>query len=120
MTTFVESQARTSLRTVGDAARLLRVKGHIGLWPIMFVLVNLADGVATWLILRDGGREIAPVMGVLIGALGLVPAMVVKQFAAGIIGWALRRSPGLLAVPTVVLGVVVGLNWGQLAYVWSV
>ncbi len=116
MTTFVESQVRTSLRMVGGAARLVRVKVGVGLWPIAFVLVNLADGVGTWLILRDGGREIAPVMGLLIGALGLVPAMVVKQVAAGIIGWTLRRSPGLLAIPTVVLGMVVWFNWGQLIY----
>ncbi|MFH1141241.1 MAG: hypothetical protein V1724_06195 [Chloroflexota bacterium] len=120
MATPVEIPVRTSLLTVVDASRLLRMKAHLGVWPIVFVLVNLVDGVGTWLILKGGGRELAPVMGLLIGALGLVPAMVVKQIAASVLAWTLRRSPGLLAVPAVVVGVVGWLNWGQLIYVWHV
>lgn len=120
MATSVESSVRTSFLTVVDSSKLLPLKVHLGVWPIAFVLVNLVDGVGTWLILRGGGREVAPLMVLLIGVLGLVPAMVVKQVAASVLAWTLRRSPGCLAVPAVVLGVVACLNWAQLIYVWHV
>lgn len=49
---------------------------------ILFVAMQVCDWITTTLILRDGGREVNPIMAKLFSALGMHPALALTKAVA--------------------------------------
>ena len=48
---------------------------------VMFLLMQALDGLTTYIILKQGGRELNPFMQIAMNFLGILPALIVVKMA---------------------------------------
>lgn len=82
---------------------------------LILVALQAADAYTTWRVLRGGGRELNPVLRVLMDRIGIVPALaVVKLVAVLFVGLFLLEHAVILLGLIAVYVLVVWNNWQQL------
>ena len=77
---------------------------------IALIALNVLDAILTVRILKDGGKELNPVMDKLMKKIGVVPALVLAKAAGiGVLAYLLPSVPyqALLALCGVYIGVVI-------------
>jgi hypothetical protein len=47
---------------------------------LLFVIMQALDGLSTYIIIKDGGRELNPAMQIAMNFLGVLPALIVVKF----------------------------------------
>lgn len=86
---------------------------------LLFAALQVSDAVLTLLILRDGGRELNPIMRWLMDKIGIVPALVWVKLGlvAAVAVWV--QSVWLLAVFVAIYIAVVAFNARNYERMWS-
>ena len=86
---------------------------------ILFAALQVSDAVLTLLILRDGGRELNPIMRWLMDKIGIVPALVWVKLVLVVAVTAWVHSVLLLAVFVAIYIAVVVFNMRNYERMWS-
>lgn len=76
----------------------------------LLVFAQIADAYTTIRVLRQGGRELNPVMRYLIEHLGMLPAMLLKVTVIALLGYQAMGMPLVLAAVTAVSFIPVLIN----------
>ena len=86
---------------------------------VLFAALQVSDAVLTLLILRDGGRELNPIMRWLMNKIGIVPALVWVKLGLVVAVAAWVHSVLLLAVFVAIYIAVVVFNARNYERMWS-
>lgn len=82
---------------------------------VLIVVLQAADAYLTWRILGTGGRELNPVMRLLMDRIGIMPGLLVaKVVLSATIDIFLYDQPPLLVLIAVLYGCVIVNNWYQM------
>lgn len=86
---------------------------------LLFTALQVSDAVLTLLILRDGGRELNPIMRWLMDKIGIVPALVWVKLGLVVAVAVWVHSVPLLAVFVAIYIAVVVFNVRNYERMWS-
>lgn len=81
---------------------------------LLLVALNVADILLTLRIIKQGGRELNPLLAWLMTRIGIKPALIVSKAVLLVAAALVLRSPAILTLLCLAYAAVVWHNWRQL------